>query len=439
MKDILDIRAPHSKEAEKNIIGVFLGDPSLIDEAIDSGLNKNDFYLPHFGDAWSILSEMRASGIAIDISTVAQYATDHKYSIDLPQLGLASASFISFDPFKEYLKTILDKSKLRKLQALCKNIIYETIESEHDPEKVISMAEKGILGIESESVKDFRTQEDVSRATLNEVAVVMEKREELNKQGKSALPVGLPSGFRELDRMTTGFKEGQMVIIAARPSVGKTSFVMQLKDTIAMAGFPVGVITLEMSPESLMLKSISGKSGVDMRHIRAGNIHSEEYDKLNSACYDVGKLPIIYVDVPRMSVASLISKSRRLVTKFNVKAIVIDYIQLMRGDENKDRFDEVNQISFAIKSLARELNIVMIAVAQLNRKADEGEPQMYHLRESGNLEQDADIILLLHKKEQQAHHKQFEYPMSLIMAKHREGPVTKIDLTFDGERTRFIE
>lgn len=437
---LLEIHPPHSPQAEEKFIGVCVSEPNTIDDGLDRGLTKEDFFNPTYGDVWNIISEMRRNNSSIDLSTIIQFSEDRKYILDIGKIGEACAGVFSFSSHLEYLNTILEKSKLRKLQVVCKNIIYETVEMEHEPDKVISHAEEKILEINSaRGCADFKYQDIVAKESLREIEKIREKRKELNALGKNSQPIGLPTGFRELDRVTTGFKGGQMVIVAARPSIGKTSFVMQMKDTIAEHGFPVGVISLEMTAESLMMKTLSGHSGINSRIIRAGNTSDSELEKLNKSCYEVSKLPIIYVDVPRLSVAQLISKSRRLVSRHGVRAIVIDYIQLMSGDDNFKRLEEVNEISRTIKALALELNITMIGIAQLNRRAEDGEPQMHHLRESGNLEQDADIVLLLHRLDQAAHHKQFEYPMSLILAKHREGPITKIDLTFDGERTKFIE
>lgn len=431
--------APHSIEAEKALLGTIISEPYHLDSAIDSGLTPDDFFSQTHQELFRALSDMRNSGISIDVVTLSQYLEDNKI-LDggITLIGDIASSYVS--PISsEHIKTIFNKSMLRKMQKALYNGLYEISEREHEPEAVIADIEKVVLEV-SDGGESHKTkiQQDVVCSTLEQIEKTVKYRKELDANGRHSEPIGIPTGIRELDRLTTGLRGGQMWVIAARTGVGKTAFALQMTRAAASLNYPVGFITMEMSAENLLMRIISREASIDSMKIRSGTISDHELNQLKIHGDRLKKLPIFYEDVPTLSASRLGGKIRRLIARHGVKLIVIDYLQLMSGEgKGEQRYQELGKISRTVKSLSMEYNIPIVALAQLNRDAAEGEPKLHHLRESGNIEHDADTILLLGAKESVDN--PFEQPMILNIAKQRDGAVAEIDIVFNKKIGLFEE
>lgn len=449
----------YSIEAEKALLGAMLSEPDwVIDLTLEQNLHPHDFFHPAHQALFEAFIQMRMQNIPIDPTTLFTHLSDRKL-VDViggaGMIGELAAGVVSTLTVSAHLKTIRTKSLLRRLQQACAQIVYHAHDRQHEAEIVVDEAESLIFGITDKAVSQSITSaRPVTQQALKLVVDIATRREK-------NIYSGIPSGFDELDRLTTGFKGGEMIVIAARPGVGKTAFALSMvknfikerydeeTDRFVKPGYATGLFSLEMTAQQLMLRLLAAHANLSLQKMREGRLTDSELMGLQSVADEVAALPLFIDESSMLSISQLRAKARRMKQLYKIDVIIIDYLQLLTSSSEKARDNrqvEVSEISRGIKALALELNLPIIVLAQLNRKPEEGssEPALHHLRESGSIEQDADVVMLLSRVEgKDGEAEQIQTPSGyatrarLNIAKQRNGPTDRLDLLFHGAYTRF--
>lgn len=430
---------PHSGQAEEAVLGSILKNPTAIVRVSDF-LKAEDFYQARHKHIYGAMLSLFAQNLPIDYHTVAdELQRQGLYEASggllyLSELNLATptAAYI------EYYGHIVERTSImRRLISASQTIGEMAYRDNLDPDTAIEKAEQLILAIAEKRVtRDFRPLEDV-------LADYMEQVEALTDGERTRY--GIPSGFIDLDRLLGGFQRTDLVILAARTSVGKTSFALNLAVNAALkAQAKVAIFSLEMAAEQLASRLLSMESAVDSARIRAAQINEQESRKLNKALNDLAQAPIWVDDTPSIPIMELRSKARRLAAELDdgLDLIIVDYLQLIAGDGGESRVQEIGQISRALKALARELRVPIIALSQLSRAVEQRTPhipQLSDLRESGSIEQDADVVLFIYRDEKYNPDTEQKGVADIIVAKHRNGPTGKVQLLFMERTTKFLD
>lgn len=436
---------PQSLDAEKGLLGSVLLSPTVLDEAI-SQIDASYFHLPAHQKIFELLVEMRNAGKPIDLISVTQLLEDRKL---LPDVGGASVvtelvTFVPTPANADYYREILqEKSLLRKIITVCTEYAARSYEEQGDVKLLVDEVEKKILEIGERRVNSAIPS---MKEIVNEVITGIEKLT-ANKEGIT----GLPTGFHALDKMTSGLHPGEMFVIAARPSMGKTALAMNIAEHVSVeAGEPVAVFSLEMSSPQLVQRLICSHARVDLKKLRDGFMGNQALGSISATARVLSKVKMFVDDSPGISILELRAKARRLHNREGIKLVVIDYLQLLQSKSRRaqeNRQIEIAEISAGVKALAKELKIPVIVLAQLNRNPEsrtgdgKGRPRLSDLRESGSIEQDADIVGLLVREKYYAENeetrKEAEGKATLIIAKQRNGPTGDVPLTFLEQYTRF--
>ncbi len=451
----------HSPEAESAVLGAILAQPQTVLSLAIEALVPEDFFNPAHQTLFRALLDMDRASIPIDLSSVLGFLKDRKLdeAIGGPALlGDLATSVVSILTAPTHIKTVQDKATLRRLLDACARIAYEAHDRGHDVQGVVDEAASQIFAITDRKASAGII--DTKAALLNAINLIERMRK---SRGKCS---GIPSGFEELDHLTGGFKPGEMIVLAARPGVGKTALALSmvasmLKERYDMAsdsyirpGYSVAFFSLEMTAEQLMLRLLALSGNIAMDKITKGQLSDAELMGLNHIGSELADMRLFIDESSMLSINQLRAKARRLRqdNQKKVDIIVIDYLQLLTSTSEKakdNRQVEVAEISRGIKALALELKIPIIVLAQLNRKPDEGnnEPALHHLRESGSIEQDADVVMMLSaaQKPQSDEDKANPAPprhgyaqeMILNLVKQRNGPTDRLGLIFQREYTRF--
>jgi len=429
---------PQNIEAEESLISAVLLDNSTLMDILDI-VSAEDFYKGAHQKIFGAITELFSEGEPVDLVTLA----DRLRSMgQLDKVGGAAylARIVDTAPFAanptHYAKIIHDKAVLRNLISAASGIISRCFEESGTVDDIVDQAEASLSDIaENKGKKSVLHIGDI----IFETALEIEKRRE-----NSGRMSGLPSGFRRIDELTSGFQNSDLIIIAARPGMGKTALALNIARNIAVnVQVPVAIFSLEMSRQQLTTRLLCSESRIRANKVRDGYFSDEEWEKLSEAMGNLAKNPIYIDDSSELSSLDIKTKARRLKREKGLGLIVIDYLQLMKPRVSMERRDlEISEMSRSLKSLAKELNIPIIALSQLNRRLEERadkHPQLSDLRESGALEQDADIVMFLYRDEQ--YNKEEDNPNRGIaeveIAKHRNGPTGKVKLAFLGEYTRF--
>lgn len=446
----VDRLPPYSLEAEVGALGCILLSPfDCIDECVTRFQGHEVFYDLRHQELWMTLVDMREEKIAIDLITIQHRlrergVLDHvggiAYISTLPD-GVPSAANLSY-----YNDILWDKYCLRRLINSCTHITgqaYDGAETEQ-VDQLVDEAERSILSVGRARIGVMKTN---STKALVDRAIT--RIEELHANG--GMMTGVPSGFRDLDALTFGFQPGNMIVIAARPSVGKTALALNIAEHVALTlNRPVGVFSLEMTADELMLRLVCSRARVNLRDIRNGILAERDFAKLTAATSKIRPAPLYIDDSSGISILELKAKARRMHQQHKIELLIIDYLQLLHSKTrraNDSRQQEIAEISSGIKELAKELKIPIVILAQLNRelekRGDGAKPRMSDLRESGSIEQDADLVALLYRPNQaeegqEETQAQMDSQMvSLFLAKQRNGPTGDVDLTFLKGYTRF--
>lgn len=422
---------PQDLDAEKSVLGSLLLDEDAIFD-IAEYLRPEHFYPTKHQKIFEAILALFEQRDPIDMVTLPAQLKKMKA---LKEIGGTSylAELVNFTPtsahIKKYAEMIKESYTRRELAKASTKIAELAYDEESSSESVLDRAEQLLYSVSKDTIKkDYFHIKDV-------LAITFEKLDEIHKnKGKLR---GVPTGFPTLDKRTNGFQENNLIILAARPSVGKSSLGVNIAQFAAtQKGVPVAYFSLEMSMEEIADRMLSAQAGLDMFKIKTGNMTKEEFAMLGEAYGALAEAPVYIEDTPGISALELRTKARRLKLENNIQMVIVDYLQLMKGRGLDSRAQEVSEISQALKNLARELKIPIIALSQLNRAVESrgGGPQLSDLRESGALEQDADMVIFLHRPDDEN-----RQHIELHIAKHRNGPTGKIDLYFKGEQTRFFE
>lgn len=468
----LDRLPPHAPDAERGVLGcIFLspneclglclqkirGAKSGGPPAAPARTRTRDDWQPSPAAAvfydlrhqvlFDVLVGMYDAKVPVDLITVAQRLKDGGQLEGIGGLGYLSAlpdAVPSAANLEYYLEIVLEKHLLRRMVNTCQTVISRVYGFEGDADELLDEVERDILHIseEREKVEILGMPELIGKAIKN-----LERR--LERQGELD---GLPSGFGEFDKMTNGMRPGEMIVIAARPSMGKTSLAMNIAEHVAVdKGHAVGVFSLEMTAESLVERMLCSRSEVNLRDIRDGFFAERELPRLTDAAQHLVAAPLHIDDTPGLSILQLRARARRMHQQHGIKLVVIDYLQLLHSESRKardNRQQEVAEISSGIKGLAKELKIPIIVLSQLNRELDKDKsrkPKLSDLRESGAIEQDADVVGLLYKPPEGDEDDGESVPrdqpdgisIKLLIAKQRNGPTGDVELLFFKGFTRF--
>lgn len=334
----------------------------------------------------------------------------------------------------KYAQIVKEKAILRELIATCHEIVRKCQESDKDVEELLDEAERQIFAISEKRTRtDFSPSRELVKMAVAQLESLSQKRQ---------LITGLPTGFYDFDMMTAGLQPSDLIIVAARPSMGKTAFVLNIALNVALEeGKSVAIFSLEMSKEQLAMRMLSTVAKVDFRKLKTGNISRDEWRRIVDAADELSEAPIYIDDTPAMSVLEMRAKARRLQADKGLDLLIVDYLQLMRGRGRvESRQQEISEISRSLKGLAKELNVPVIAVSQLSRAVEarsDKRPQLSDLRESGAIEQDADVVVFIYRDEVYNRNTSEPNVAEIIIGKQRNGPTGTVKLVFLKECTRF--
>ncbi len=435
---------PHAIEAEMSLLGSMLLEPQVVGDAVLIVRGGDDFFKPANGAIYDAMVELYDKYGALDIVQLNQLLTDREtlesvgglnYLVELAN-AVPSAANAQY-----YARLVREKASIRRLIDAAGDILYDAYHSPEDAQVILEIAEQKIFHIAQQSEQ---SQVENLQSLVNQAMEMIEAND-----GK--LITGVPTGFAELDEMTHGLQKGEMIIVAARPSMGKTALALNIAEAMALRKHSVALFSLEMSKLQLVQRLLSANSGVNSQKIRRGMLNEDDYHRLHVACDNFLNVQIYIDDTPGLTLLQLRAKARRMVAKHDIKAVFIDYLQLMSaGGRVESRQIEISEISRGIKAMARELNLPVVCLSQLNRGPEQREghrPRMSDLRESGSLEQDADVVMMLHR-EDYYHQGEEEWALSnedkvgvaeLILTKQRNGPTGTVKLTWQKDITRFAD
>lgn len=426
---------PQSIEAEQCVLGAMITDKNAIAEAIEK-LEEEDFYRDGHKVIFKTISEMFKDDMPVDLVTLLERlkATEKlEKAGGVTYVSELGSSLLTTINLSAYIKIVKEKSILRKLIKASTSIIEDSYNKQGEVENVLEGAEKRIFDIaEKRNTSDFEPLNVVLERGFVEIERIFNNKGEIT---------GVGSGFIDLDAKTSGFQKGDMVLIAARPSMGKTTFALNIAEHAALReGKSVVVFSLEMSKEQLAYKLLCSEANVDMLRLRTGALEDKDWESIARATGPLSKAKIYIDDTAGVTVMEMRSKCRRLKLEYGIDLIVIDYLQLMSGSSNESRQQEVSEISRSIKALAKEMECPVIALSQLSRAPEQRadhRPMLSDLRESGSIEQDADLVMFLYRDEYYNKETEDTNIAECIIAKQRNGPVGTVKLAWLGQYSKF--
>lgn len=432
---------PQAIEAEQSLLGSMMLDNRIIDD-LSTEVEERDFYRSDHRIIFGTILQLENKGQAVDVVTVSEELSNSK-NLDqaggLAYLSLLAKNTPNSGNVKSYAKIVRERAILRRLIDSANDIIGKAYNPDgQEPYEVLDYAEQSIFEISKQDNQGKKGFQDIG--TL--LGESLDKIEELYK---SKDPVtGVPTGFTDLDKMTSGLQPGDLVIVAGRPSMGKTSFSMNLVEYGAIdKNLPVAVFSMEMPGNQLAMRMMASLSRVSAQKLRTGNVSNDDWPRLTQAISLLQDKKIFIDDTPGLSPLELRTRARRLASEQEegLGLIMIDYLQLMRGNSSdENRTTEISSITRALKGLAKELNVPIIVLSQLNRSLEQRpnkRPVMSDLRESGAIEQDADLIMFIYRHEVYEPETDQKGVAEIIVGKQRNGPIGTVRLTFLGEFTRF--
>lgn len=428
---------PQNVEAEQAVLGAMLLSHDAVIVAMEK-LQSQDFYRDVHRIIFEAMEHLHRENKEIDVITLPDELKRMKklddvggleYVLNLPNLVGAAANI------EYYANIVAEKALARNLISTCTELTTEAYDGQKETEALLDDAERRILQLsDTKNRGDFASVGAVVEVTLDKITKLYE-----NKAGLT----GLPTGFRDLDRMTSGLQPSDLILVAARPSMGKTAFTLNIAQNVGVRQHKtVAFFSLEMSQEQLVQRLLCQIAHIDSQKLRTGQLNSdEEWTRLTDACDKLYESPIYIDDTPGISVAEMRSKARRLKSEHGLDLIIVDYLQLMQGRNAESRQQEISEISRSLKALARELKVPLIALSQLSRSVESRQdkrPMLSDLRESGALEQDADIVSFLYREDYYDKETENQHITEVILAKHRNGPVGSVKLYFKNEFTLFL-
>jgi len=430
---------PHSLEAEAAVLGGMLLDNTALDRVAEV-ISADDFYRDAHRKIFRAGTELSQRSEPIDLLTLSEAL---KVRGELAEVGGAgyiselADRAVSVANIQYHARIVREKAILRGLIATAQEIVARGYEAREAVGQFVDEAEQAIYQIAEKKARgSFVRVGDMITETFRHIEQLYERKE---------MVTGTPTGFTDLDRLTAGLQPSDLIIVAGRPSMGKTSFCLNIAEHVAIEkGIGVAVFSLEMSKEQLVLRMLCSQARVDLSKVRTGYLAQKDFPRLAEAAGRIHDAPIFVDDTPALSALELRAKARRLkrLKESNLGLIVVDYLQLMRGSGARDesREQEISQISSALKALAKELKLPVIALSQLNRQVESRsppKPRMADLRESGAIEQDADVIAFIYRDEVYNPQSRDQGIAEILVAKQRNGPIGDVRLAFRSEFTRF--
>ncbi|MFA5675567.1 MAG: replicative DNA helicase [Christensenellales bacterium] len=434
-QDLAAYVPPHSQEAERSVLGSMFLDPRAVFVAVEH-LLPSDFYSLQHRQVYQAMCELCESGKPVDTVTVIE-RLERKGQIDedgTVYIAELSSSVPSAQSIMHYIDIVEQKSVLRALIAAGHTIIKDATSSDEEVSEIVNRAGDLLYKIAVKRRRD--SLEHIKKALLEGYTAISDAMN--NERGF----LGIPTGFALLDKMLSGLQKSQLIVVAGRPGMGKTSFALNVAQHVAVAeGAPVAVFSLEMAREQLALRMMCSEALVDSQKTRVGGLTHEDFDRLYVAVTQLGAAPIYIDDSPAITVMEMLAKSRRLKKDKGLGLVVIDYLQLMSGkDRRENRQQEISAMTRSLKIMAKELELPVMLLSQLSRaseKRDSKRPLLSDLRESGSIEQDADVVLFLHRENY--YNKEADNISQIIVAKQRSGPTGEINVGWRGDQTRFME
>ncbi|MDH5301375.1 MAG: replicative DNA helicase [Gammaproteobacteria bacterium] len=431
---------PHSMEAEQAILGGLMLDNSTWDQVSDVILQE-DFYRHDHKLIFEALSQLAAQNQPLDVITVSEFLANRN-QLDqvggLAYLGTLAKNTPSASNIKHYAAIVRERAILRSLITIGGTLTERAFNTEgRSSEEILDEAERMVFQIAEKGAKGKKGFVGINEL-LNRA---VDKIDQLFQQDNPI--TGVPTGFTDFDGQTAGLQPGDLVIVAGRPSMGKTTFAMNIAENVAvLAGLPVAVFSMEMPGDSLAMRMMSSIGKIDQKNLRSGNLADEDWPKLTNAVGILNDAPIFIDDTPALSPNELRARCRRLTREIGpLGLVVIDYLQLMQvPGNNENRASEISEISRNLKGMAKELNAPVIALSQLNRSLEQRpnkRPVMSDLRESGAIEQDADLIVFIYRDEVYNPDSPDKGTAEIIIGKQRNGPIGTVRQTFLGRYTRF--
>ncbi|NLC30581.1 MAG: replicative DNA helicase [Candidatus Moranbacteria bacterium] len=432
---------PNNVEAEQSILGSLMLDKDAIVKIADF-LLPIDFYQDKHRTIFEAMLALYENREPIDVLSISNKLDETN---KLEDIGGSSyiASLVNIVPSAShvihYAKVVQKKAMLRRLISAADQIVEMGYSGNEDVERILDEAEQRIFKVSQKYLKqDFVPIKSILENAFNRI-------DELHRDDGSLR--GVPSGFIDLDKVLAGFQKSDLVILAARPSIGKTTLALDIARQVGVqAKVPVGIFSLEMSSDQLIDRMLAAQAGIDLWRLRTGKLRSSgpenDFEKLNEAMGILSEAPIYIDDTASANIMEMRTMARRLQTEHNLGLIIIDYLQLMEGRKmsGDNRVQEISEISRALKQLARELNIPIIALSQLSRQVESRSPQipkLSDLRESGSIEQDADVVMMLYREDREKPDTPNKQIVDVIVAKHRNGPLGKASLYFEEQSTTF--
>ncbi|MBE6074664.1 MAG: replicative DNA helicase [Selenomonas ruminantium] len=428
---------PQNIEAEQAVLGAMLIKKEAI-IAVQEILLPDDFYREAHRIVYEAMLELSGNDEAVDLVTLTEQL---RKSEKLEKIGglpfitqlanaVPTAANVTY-----HAKIVKEKAELRNLINAATEIAGAAYEDTDNVENIMDEAEKKILAVANrQNGGAFESMKSIVMRTFERINVLYESKGGLT---------GISSGFKDLDTLTAGLQKSDLILVAARPSMGKTAFTLNIASYVGLHGHSVAFFSLEMSKEQLMQRMLCSEGGIDASRLRTGQLDEGEWNHLVETADKLSRAPIYIDDTAGITVMDLRSKARRLKAEHGLDLIIIDYLQLMQGRPSKNsdnRQQEISEISRSLKALARELDVPVIALSQLSRSVESRQvkkPMLSDLRESGSLEQDADIVMFLYREDYYDKDTENKNITEIIVAKHRNGPVDSISLFFQKEFTKF--
>lgn len=427
---------PQNIEAEQSVLGSMLLDKSSIAQALES-LKEEDFYKGAHKIIFSSIVELYSKDTPIDMVTLIEHLRSEKKLEEaggITYITEISTSVPTTANLQYYIKIVEEKALLRKLIKASTEIIEDSYTKQNEVSGVLDNAEKRIFDIaQNEVTQDYEHISTVLERGFTEIEKMF-----INKGGIT----GIPSGFPELDAKTSGFQKSDMILIAARPSMGKTTFALNLAEYAAMrSNKSIAMFSLEMSKEQLAYKLLCSTAHIDMLKLRTGDLEDKDWESIAKAMGPLASAKIYIDDTPGITVLEMKSKCRRIKMEHGLDMVIVDYLQLMSGrNGSESRQQEVSEISRSIKALAKEMQCPVIALSQLSRAPEQRtdhRPMLSDLRESGSIEQDADIVMFLYRDEYYNKETEDKNVAECIISKQRNGPTGTIKLAWLGQFSKF--
>ena len=435
-ENVLKRILPHSVEAEQSVIGSMIMDREAIVVASEL-ISGEDFYNRQYGVLFETMIELNDQGNPVDLVTLQNRLREKDVPPEVSSLEFVR-DLITAVPtsanIKYYANIVAEKSTLRKLIRLNEEIANTCYAGKESLEFILEDTEKRVFQlIQKQNSGDF--------VPIRQVVMNAMDRIETAAKNKGSV-TGIATGFTDLDYRTAGMQPSDLVLIAARPSMGKTAFVLNIAEHVAFKQNKcVAIFSLEMSKEQLVNRMFSLESSVDAQKLRTGQLNDQEWERLIESAGVIGRSQLIIDDTPGISISELRSKCRKFKLEHNLSMIIIDYLQLMSGSGRSDsRQQEISDISRSLKSVARELNVPVLALSQLSRAVEQRpdhRPMLSDLRESGAIEQDADVVMFIYRDDYYNHDTEKKGVSEIIIAKQRNGPIGTVELAWLPEYTKF--